>query len=295
MVETFPNHHETLQDYKTTLKYAFLYSKTVTLLPTHWPNSNKVMMRNRRIGTSVSGVAQFLAKHSMEEFRHWMDEGYKHLRRCDEMFSGHFCVPRSVKITSVKPSGSVSLLAGATPGVHFPISNHYIRRVVLANTSPYVEKLRNAGYNVVESAYDPKHSVVVEIPVSLGENVRTLENVSMWEQLHMAAFMQKWWADNQVSCTVSFDRETEGPQIAAALKFFQYDLKGISFLPKDNTAYPQMPYEPITKEKYEELIKDVTSVEWESEVYREEPSNSRNNIQQMPQELMYCDGDKCVL
>jgi ribonucleotide reductase alpha subunit len=291
LVETFPHHHETLQDFRMTLKYAYLYAKTVTLLPTHWSNSNKVMMRNRRIGTSISGVAQFLADRGIESLRQWLDEGYKYLQKCDELYSGHFCVPRSIKITSVKPSGSVSLLAGATPGVHFPISNYYIRRVVLAKTSPFVHKLREAGYNVVESAYDAKHSMVVEIPVSLGDNVRTLENVSMWEQLHMAAFMQKWWADNQVSCTVSFDRETEGPHIAAALKFFQYDLKGISFLPKDNKAYPQMPYEPITAEKYHELMEHVKPVEWESEIYQEEPPSA----QQMPAELMYCDGDKCAL
>lgn len=44
-------------------------------------------------------------------------------------------IPESIKITSIKPSGTVSLLAGATPGVHFPLSANYIRRVRLGKTS----------------------------------------------------------------------------------------------------------------------------------------------------------------
>ena len=72
----------------------------------------------------------------------------------------------------------------------------------------------------------------------------------MWEQMSLAAFMQKYWADNQVSCTVTFDPETEGKQIAYALNYFQYQLKGISFLPKlKYGAYRQMPYEEITQNR----------------------------------------------
>jgi hypothetical protein len=70
----------------------------------------------------------------------------------------------------------------------------------------------------------------------------------------MAALAQRYWADNQVSCTVTFDPETEGTQIASALDIFQYQLKGISFLPKlDFGAYPQMPYESIDAETYHDM------------------------------------------
>ena len=57
-VETFPDKHESVEDFLETLKYAFLYAKTVTLGPTHWPKTNAVMLRNRRIGCSMSGLAQ---------------------------------------------------------------------------------------------------------------------------------------------------------------------------------------------------------------------------------------------
>jgi ribonucleoside-triphosphate reductase len=84
--------------------------------------------------------------------------------------------------------------------------------------------------------------------------LKSLDEVSMWEQLSLASLAQRYWADNQVSCTVTFDPETEGPQIAPALDIFQYQLKGISFLPKlDFGAYPQMPYESIDADTYHQM------------------------------------------
>ena len=81
----------------------------------------------------------------------------------------------------------------------------------------------------------------------------------MWEQMSLAAFMQRYWADNQVSCTVTFDPNTEGKQIATALDYFQYQLKGISLLPKSDVgAYRQMPYEEITEKKYNEMVKKLS-------------------------------------
>jgi ribonucleoside-triphosphate reductase len=81
--------------------------------------------------------------------------------------------------------------------------------------------------------------------------VRTLDTVSMWEQFSLAAFLQRHWADNQVSCTVTFDPETEGPQIARALDVFQYQLKGVSLLPRaPKLQYKQLPYEAITEAEY---------------------------------------------
>ena len=101
-------------------------------------------------------------------------------------------------------------------------------------------------------------SVVIEVPVDVGEGIKTVSDVSMWEQMSLAAFMQKYWADNQVSCTVTFSPETEGKQIAPALDYFQYQLKGISFLPKlELGAYKQMPYEEITEKQYHKMVKGL--------------------------------------
>ena len=254
LVETFPNNHDSVEDYLETLKYAYLYAKTVTLGQTHWPETNRVMLRNRRIGCSMSGIAQFVANKGLGELQAWMDKGYTHIQKLDENYSDWMAIPRSIKTTSIKPSGTVSLLAGATPGIHFPESRYYIRRMRLGVGSNLVPALEKAGYKLEPAFGSEETTLVVEIPVDVGEGVKTLDNVSMWEQLGMASLAQRYWADNQVSCTVTFDPESEGSQIAAALDQFQYQLKGISFLPRlDLGAYPQMPYESIDESTYHEL------------------------------------------
>jgi ribonucleoside-triphosphate reductase len=267
LVETFPNNHETLEDYIATLKMAFLYAKTVTLAKTHWPESNRVMLRNRRVGCSMSGIAQFICQRGIEVFRIWCEQGYDAIQQYDRRFSDLFAIPSSIKTTSIKPSGTVSLLAGATPGMHYPESRFYIRRVRLAATSNLTKVLRDANYPIEPASDDPINTIVVEFPIDVGQNIRVAGDLSMWEQLSLASFLQEHWADNQVSCTVTFDPKTEASQLEYALDYFQYKLKGISFLPRfdigQKKAYPQMPYEEITEEEYNRRVSELKPLQFQ--------------------------------
>ena len=263
LVENFPAHHDSLEDFLKTLKFSYLYAKTVTLGKTHWPMTNRVMLRNRRIGCSLSGIAQFIGQHGTEEFKQWMKEGYDKIQEYDEMYSDWFAIPRSIKTTSIKPSGTVSIVAAATPGMHYPQSRYYIRRIQLSRTSPLINPLKKAGYKIEKAFGSEDSTVVAEIPVDVGDKIRTVKDISMWEQLSLAAFIQKYWADNQVSCTVTFDPETEGHQIESALNYFQYQLKSISFLPnKESGAYKQMPYEEINEQTYKKIVSKITPIKW---------------------------------
>jgi len=171
LVETFPAAHASYAEFEETLRYAYLYAKTVTLGATHWPATNAVTLRNRRVGASLSGVAQFLAARGLGELRAWCDDGYAAVQRFDAAYSDYFAVPRSIKTTSIKPSGTVSLLAGATPGMHFPEARFYLRRVRLGRTHEAAGRLRAAGYDVQPAAEDPERKVVVTFPVDAGADV----------------------------------------------------------------------------------------------------------------------------
>ncbi|MCK9435076.1 MAG: hypothetical protein M0R32_09735, partial [Candidatus Cloacimonetes bacterium] len=164
LVETFPDRHESLEDYKKTLKFAYLYAKTVTLGKTHWPETNRVMLRNRRIGCSMSGVAQFITNKGLSQLKTWCEEGYNTIQYYDQVYSDWLAIPRSIKTTSIKPSGTVSLLAGSTPGMHYPESRFYIRRVRLAINSPLQKPLKKAGYKIEPCVGSEESTVVVEIP-----------------------------------------------------------------------------------------------------------------------------------
>ena len=261
LVETFPNNHDSLEDYQRTLKYAYLYAKTVTLGRTHWSDTNRVMLRNRRIGCSVSGVAQFVTNRGLHELKNWLEDGYDVIQDWDKMYSDWFAVPRSIKTTSVKPSGTVSLLAGATPGLHYPESRFYIRRIRVSKHSELLEPLKKAKYKIEPAFGSEDTTMVVEIPVDVGEGIRTASELSIWEQFSLAAFMQRHWADNQVSCTVTFNPEIEGNQIPYVLNYYQYHLKGISLLPRyDYGAYKQMPYESIEEKEYNKQVKKLNKL-----------------------------------
>ena len=68
-----------------------------------------------------------------------------------------------------------------------------------------------------------------------------------------------------VVTVITFDPEKEGPQIANALNFFQYQLKGISFLPKTEIgAYKQMPYEEITETDYRKMLESLDTLSFRS-------------------------------
>jgi adenosylcobalamin-dependent ribonucleoside-triphosphate reductase len=283
LVEVFPHQNTDIDDFNKTLKYAYLYAKTVTLGKTHWANTNRVMLRNRRIGCSLSGLAQFITHQGLDTLKNWCEQGYNKIQELDQQYSEFFAIPKSIKTTSLKPSGSVSLLVGATPGLHYPESRFYIRRVRVAKNSQLIEPLKKAGYLIEDCFDDPNHTVVVNIPVDIGEGIRTIDEVTIWEQISLAAFIQKYWSDNQVSCTVTFS-EHESEQIKHALNYFQYQLKGISFLPKKKEkVYKQAPYEKISEEKYKELIINLKKI------------NFKNIKSEQIEVERFCDGDSCVI
>jgi len=252
LVETYIGRHDNLEDFKRTLKFAYLYAKTVTLLPTHWEETNAIMQRNRRIGTSISGVANFADTKGLPVLRSWMDEGYKTVQGYDKSYSEWLGVRESIKTTTIKPSGTVSILAGESPGVHWtPGGKYFLRTIRFANNDPMLPLFKMANYRVEPSASDPDGTSVVYFPIK-AEAVRSEKDVSIYEKMALAATAQRYWSDNSVSVTVSFNPETESSAIGTALHMYDGQLKTVSFLPMDNGSYPQMPYTQSSAEEYEE-------------------------------------------
>jgi len=313
LVETFPQNHKDMKDFLRTLKFAYMYAKTVALGETHWAETNRVLLRNRRIGCSISGVAQFVAEKGLNELKEWLQKGYDIVQHYDKVYSNWMAVPRSIKTTSIKPSGTVSSVAGATPGMHWPISEYYIRRMRLGRNNELIGPLKKAGYSVKNDKKD-KSSSVVEFPIHVGERIRSEEKVSMWEQFEMVSFLQENWADNQVSSTIKFDPEKEGSQIEHALEYYQYKLKGISILPKRDGVYEQHPFEAITKKEYIERTKNLKPIDFsqirnqkalgesgcgnagcEEKFEIEEIENKQNNLEEKVKESLLFTTSNCPL
>lgn len=286
LVEVHLNRHTDKEDFLRTLKFAYLYGKSVTLIPTHWQQTNGIMQRNRRIGTSLTGIASFADIHGLPATRDWMDEGYDKIRDYDKQYSEWLCVRESIRVTTVKPSGSVSLLSGASPGVHWsPGGEYYLRAIRFGNTDPMVHLFKAAGYKM-EADLVSANTTVVYFPLHSG-HPRSEKDVSLFEKIGLAATAQKYWSDNGVSVTLSFDKESESKFIAPALHMYEGQLKAVSFLPMGNTVYPQQPYTQISKEEYEQYVGKIGKIDF-SAIY-----DGLENLE--AQGEMYCTTDYCEI
>ena len=280
LTETFPAKHENYEDYLKTLKIAYLYGKTVTLSNTHWAETNAIMLKNRRIGLSQSGVIQAFNKHGRREMLEWCDKAYDYVQEIDKEFSDWLCVPRSKRTTSIKPSGTVSLLNGSTPGIHYPEAEYYIRRIRFSIGNSILRAIEEAGYHIEKDAYSP-NTMVASFPVHEPFFQKGKNEATMWEQLEIAAAYQHYWADNSVSVTVTFKAD-EAKDIKTALEMYESRLKAVSFLRYQETGYEQAPYEPITKEQYEEMMVGVTPIQ-------------RIKTEEQGAGTVFCDGDSCEI
>jgi len=261
LAEVFPARCESEDEFYEVLEFATFYASTVALLPTHRSETNSIVVRNRRIGVSLSGVADMLDELGATELTQRLRKGYKLVKQTNAELAAQAGVPASIRVTTIKPSGTISQLVGVSSGMHFPTFKYAIRRMRAGNNSPICEVLKRAGVPHEDDTYS-ENTTVFEFPIDQGKTRKATE-VSAWEQFAFLAMLQREWSDNMVSCTVYFDTKTEGHQIEHMLAQFAPTIKSVSMLPHSDTgAYKQMPYEGISKAEYSKRLKDMPNLDW---------------------------------
>jgi adenosylcobalamin-dependent ribonucleoside-triphosphate reductase len=228
-------------------------------LPCHLPETEAIVHKNMRMGIGVTGYLQ-----ATEEQKGWLAEAYKKLRVYDQWYSAKNEFNKSIKLTTVKPSGTLSLLPGVTPGAHPGYSQHMIRRIRIASNHSLVDVCRQNGYDVeYQMNFDGSedHStVVVSFPFAFPEGTRLAAEMTAIDQLEVVKQLQKDWSDNSVSCTIYYRKE-ELPEIRKYLKKnYKNNHKSLSFLLHSEHGFKQAPLEEITKEQYEELVARTTLI-----------------------------------
>lgn len=277
---------ESKEDFLRTLKFAFLYAKTVTLVPTPWTKTNSVMQRNRRIGLSLTGITDVIDERGLPEILEWMDAGYQEVRRLDKIYSEWLCVRESNRVTTIKPEGTVSLLSGASPGIHWgPGGKYYMRAIRFGGSDKMIPLFRAAGYKI-ERDLVSHDTYVVYFPVKSNAH-RSEREVSVFEKIGLAAKAQHYWSDNGVSVTVSFDKEAERHLLVPALRLHEGSLKAVSFLPMSNAAYPQQPYTQITEDEYNSYVGSLKKIDF-SAIY-----DGVDNLEAVGDR--YCSNDTCSI
>ena len=257
--EIYLNNIETKAELKECAKLLYKTQKAICALPFIHENTEKVVHSNMRIGVGVTGVCQSLNKVE------WLDECYTSLKEFDEKWSEKKGYPSSIRLTTVKPSGTLSLLSGSTPGVHPAYASHYIRRVRMSSDDQLVEVCKTAGYPVEYvknfDGTEDHGTVVVEFPCHINGDTLLAKDMSAVRQLELVKELQTKWSDNSVSVTVYYRLE-ELDEIREWLKNnYEKSLKTVSFLLHNDHGFAQAPYEEITPEQYEKMVSKLKPIE----------------------------------
>ena len=228
----------------------YMVQKQITRLSYPYEKTSSIVHKNARLGQSITGILQCDEKQIG-----WLSDAYSFLKEYDKAYSAENGWNPSVRLTTVQPSGTLSLLPGVTPGIHPAFAPYYIRRVRFSSVDPLVDACRRRGYKVTwDMGLDGRedHSrYVIEFPCKSPENSILAANMTAIEQLEWVKKMQTIWADNAVSVTVYYRKE-ELPLIKDWLsKNYDSSVKSVSFLLHVDHNFALPPYEEISKEEYE--------------------------------------------
>jgi len=222
--------------------------KAIASLPFIHEETNKIVHKNMRLGLGVTGVCQSLDKLD------WLDDCYIALRKFDKSWSKERGWPESIKLTTIKPSGTLSLLGGATPGVHPAYSKYYMRTVRMSSSDSLVQVCKDLGYHVEFllnfDGTENRDTVVVYFPCETPDGAILADEMGVVKQLEMVKKLQSIWSDNAVSVTAYYSPE-EIQELKDWLKDnYKNNIKSVSFLLRQKHGFKQAPYQEIDKDTY---------------------------------------------
>lgn len=255
LCEIYLNNIANEEEFVKVAKLMYPVVKTVTLLPYHQKATERIVHKNTRIGIGLTGIVMRPDLTKAEV----LTTVYRALEDLDRDFSQQNNMPESIKLTTVKPSGTLSFLAGSTPGVHPAYSRFHIRRIRMSSDDPLVQMCREAGLHVehvrqFDGSEDHRTSVV-SFPIKLDEKITVAAEMTAVQQMELVKHMQTYWADNSVSVTVYY-RSEELPEIKKwLLENYNEGVKTISFLLHQEHGFDQAPYEEIPEDQYESEMK----------------------------------------
>ncbi len=244
-----PNIHG-IEEFKRVSYLLLKACKLITMVEFHDSVTQRVVERNRRVGIGIAGIAQVKINYTQ------LDTIYRWLEFNDHIISEKLGIPTSIKLTTVKPGGTMCLMAGVTPGMS-EFSEYVIRRVRFSSNDIILDKLSWAGYNMepqlnMDGSIDSR-VVVVSFPLRY-KGVHKSKGVI--ELLNTQKNLQTYWADNCISCTHTYQKDELGKIKEWMNKYYKECVKTTCFSPKI-VGFKQMPIEGITKEKYLEMeVKD---------------------------------------
>jgi ribonucleoside-diphosphate reductase alpha chain len=178
-------------------------------------------------------------------------------------------INKAARVTTVKPSGTSSLVLGTSSGIHAWHNDYYVRRIrVGKNEAIYTHLAINHPELVEDDFFKPTIQAVISVPQSApegsilrAENVMDmLERVKKFNMQWVKKGHRKGANTNNVSATVSIKND-EWEAVGNWMWENRETFNGLSVLPYSDHTYVQAPFEDITKDQFNELIQHLHSID----------------------------------
>jgi ribonucleoside-triphosphate reductase len=215
---------------------------------------------DRLLGVSVTGQWDCHVVRTPEMMQKLRDEAIK----VNKEYAKRFGINPSTSVTAVKPSGTVSQLVDAASGMHPRNSQYYIRRIRIAATDNLFKMMKDQGISYhpeVGQSLENAVTYVLEFPVKAPEDSIYKNDQTALDQLEYWKMVKLNYTEHNPSITISVG---DDEWIAVANWIYENweIVGGLSFLPRSNHVYRLAPYEEITKEKYEEMMKKFPVIDF---------------------------------
>lgn len=227
----------------------------MTCLELELPEWNEVHHRDRLLGCSLTGYQDFMGSAHVFNERDFLKDTRRLTREAADEYAEMLGLPKSLKVTAVKPEGTLSLVGnGVSAGLHYQHSPYFIRRIRVNASDPLAKTALELGWQIhpeVGQTMDDATTLVIDFPCkALG--VVTKDDVPALEQLKDYRMFQYHYTEMNTSNTITVKPDEWDDVIVDVYKKWD-DMLAVTFLAHDGKAYPLMPYEACTKEEYEAL------------------------------------------
>ena len=202
-------------------------------------------------------------------------------------------INKAARVTTVKPSGTSSLVLGTSSGIHAWHNDFYIRRMRIGkNEALYTYLLENHPELVEDDFFKPEIQAIISVPQSAPEGaiLRTESSIDLLERTKkfnmewVKAGHRKGSNTNNVSATISV-KEGDWGEVGKWMWKNKHTFNGLAVLPYSGGSYKQAPFEDITKEQYNEMVSHLHAINLR---YVHEDTDNTSQ-----KESLACSGDSC--
>jgi len=250
---------------------------------------NKTTERDALLGVGMTGIC------SGEILKYDLKEAAQEAKDANEEIAKIIGIKKAARVTTVKPSGTSSLVLGTSSGIHAWHNDFYIRRMrVGKNESLYTYLINNHPKLVEDDLFKPHLQAVVSIPQKAPEGaiLRTESALNLLERTKK--FNMEWVKEghrkgdntNNVSATVSV-KPDEWDKVGNWMWENRRTFNGLAVLPYDNGSYKQAPFEDISEDLYLKMERYLTRINLK--VIKEETDETDLNGQ------VACSGGACEI